>query len=47
MPSPPQKFRVGSEDTLRLLVVGEEWPASNERCNPEFSEKIPSEDFYI
>lgn len=41
------KFRVGSEDMLRLLVVGEEWPESNERCNLEFSEKIPSEDFYI
>lgn len=38
---------MGSEDTLRLLVVGEEWPESNERCNLEFSEKIPSEDFYI
>lgn len=40
-------FKVGSEDMLKLLVVGGEWPESNERCNLEFSEKIPSEDFYI
>lgn len=42
-----RELRVGSEDVLRLLVVGGEWPESNERYNLEFSEKIPSEDFYI